>query len=120
MVTAPGAIAVISPFFRMTATEGSDELQPTCSVASKQVPSEYVAVAISRSFTSTAMRRIGGITDMKDRVAGFTVRVADADSFPEVTVITVLPGEIAFAMPSLSTVAADESDEFQLTRVLIS
>jgi hypothetical protein len=66
------------------------------------------------------MLGISGVTDMKDRVAGFTVRVVVADTIPEVTVITVLPGEIALARPSLSTVAADESDELQITRVLIS
>jgi hypothetical protein len=120
MVTVPGAIGVSSPFFPMAATDGSDELQLTCSVTTKQVPSEYVAVAISRSFTPTGMLGISGVTDMKDRVAGFTVRVAVADSFPEITVITVLPGEIAFAMPLLSTVATDESEELQITRVLRS
>ena len=61
-----------------------------------------------------------GVTDIKDRVPRFTVRVAVADTFPEVTVINTLPGEIALAKPPLSTVAADESDELQITRVLMS
>jgi hypothetical protein len=120
MVTVPGAIAVISPFSPMAATDGSDELQLNCLVTSKQVPSEYVAVAISCSFAPTGMLGISGVTDMKERVAGFTVRATAADTLPEVTVITALPGEIAFAKPPLSTVAADESDELQITRVLRS
>lgn len=120
MVTIPGAIAVNSPFLLTVATDGSDELQLTCPVTSKQVLSEYVAVAISCSLTPTAMLEISGGIDMKDRVAGFTVRIALADTFSEVTVITVLPGEIALAKPPLSIVAADESDELQIARVLIS
>ncbi len=119
-VTVPGAIAVTRPVLLIVATDGSDELQVTCSVTSKQVPSSYVAAAISCSFTPTGMLGISGVTDTKDKVAGFTVRVVAADTYPEVTVITVLPGEIALAKPPLSTVAANESDELQITHVLIS
>jgi hypothetical protein len=66
------------------------------------------------------MLGITGVTDMKERVARFTVRATVADTLPEVTAITALPAEIAFAKPPLSTVAADESDELQITRVLMS
>jgi hypothetical protein len=120
MVTAPGAMAVIRPVLLMVATEGSEELQLTCSVTSKQVPSEYLAVAINCSLMPTGMLRISGVTDMEDRIAEFTVSAAVADKFPEVTVITALPGETALAKPPLSIITADESDELQITRVLIS
>jgi hypothetical protein len=59
-------------------------------------------------------------TDMKDRVAEFTVRVALHEILPEVAVMVAVPVLMAVATPLLSIVATDVSDELQVTCVVMS
>ncbi len=47
MVTVPAATAVARPMPLTVATDVFDELQATCVVISKLVPSEYVPVAVN-------------------------------------------------------------------------
>ena len=56
-----------------------------------------------------------GVTDIKDRVAGVTVRVVLPRIVPEVAVMVAVPAARVVARPLLSTVATDGLDELQMT-----
>jgi hypothetical protein len=61
-----------------------------------------------------------GVTDMEDRVAEVTVRVALPEVLPKVAVMVVVPAATAVARPLLLTVATDGLIELQVTCVVIS
>jgi len=61
------------------------------------------------------MLGLAGATEIEDRGAEFTVRLALPEILPEVAVMAVLPAATAVARPLLSTVAADVLDELQVT-----
>ena len=81
MVAVPAATAVARPLLLTVATDVLDELQVTCVVISRLVPSEYVPEAVNCWVTPTGMLGLAGVTDMEDRVAEVTVRVV----LPEIT-----------------------------------
>ena len=56
-----------------------------------------------------------GVTDIKDRVAGVTVRVVLPRIVPEVAVMVAVPAARVVARPLLSAVATDGLDELQMT-----
>ena len=58
--------------------------------------------------------------DIEDRVAWFTLKVVVPEILPEVAVMVVVPDATVVARPLLSTVATDESEEAQVTCVVIS
>jgi uncharacterized membrane protein YqaE (UPF0057 family) len=124
MVTVPGAMPVARPLLSTTATDVTDELQTTCVVISKRVPSEYVPEAANCGVNPTGMLGLTGVTDREARVAEVTVRVVLPEIVPEVTgmvaVMVVVPGAMAVARPLRSTVATDVLDELQMTCVLRS
>jgi hypothetical protein len=66
------------------------------------------------------MLGVAGVTDMEDRIAEVTVRVAFPETLPEVAVMVVVPIAMAVARPLLSTVATDVSEELQVTCELIT
>lgn len=55
-----------------------------------------------------------GVTEMDVSVAGFTVRVADPDTVPDVTVIVVVPAATDVDKPPALIVATPVSDEAQV------
>ena len=67
------------------------------------------------------MLGLAGVTEMENRVAEFTVRLAVPEIFPEAAVM-VIPGPAATAVarPLLFTVAMDVLDELQVTCAVIS
>ena len=66
------------------------------------------------------MLGLTGVTDMEDRVAEVTVRVALPEIVPEAAVMVAGPAPTAVARPLLLTVATDGLDELQMTCVAIS
>jgi len=116
--------AVARPLLSIVAIDVSDEVQLTCVVISWLVPSEYVPVALNCMTDSRDMNRLAGVTVIKIRGTGVTVKVA-LPEIPgvlvmEVAVMVVVPAEAAVARPVLLTVATDGLDEVQVTCVVIS
>ena len=139
MVAVPAATAVARPLRLTVATDvldeggtllGTVEVQMTCVVISKLVPSEYAPEALNCWVIPTGMLTgmLGGLTaltDMEDRVAEVTVRVVFPDLPPKVAVMVagVLLAVMAVARPLLSTTATsagDVGDELQVTCLVIS
>jgi hypothetical protein len=125
MVAVPAAMVVAKPLPSTVANDVWEELQVTCAVISWLVPSEYMPKAANCRVTPAGRVGLAGVTDMKDRVADVTVRVALTEVVvPEVSVeaavMVVVPGAMAVAKPLPSTVATAGSDEFQVTCGLIS
>lgn len=74
MVAAPTVTAVARPLLLIVATEVLDEVQMTCVVISRLVPSEYVPVAVNCWLTPKGVFGLAGVKAM-DNSAGTTVRV---------------------------------------------
>ena len=65
MVAVPAATAVARPLLLTVATDVLDELQVTCVVISRVVPSEYVPEAANCSVISAGTLGLPGVTDME-------------------------------------------------------
>jgi len=115
IVAVPAATAVARPLLITVATDMFDELQMTCVVISKLVPSEYAPEAVNCWVAPTRMLGLAGVTDMEDRVAEVTVMVVLPEILPEVAVMVAVPAATAVARPLLLTVATDGLDELQMT-----
>ena len=120
MVAVPAEEAVARPLLLTVTTNVFDELQVTCVVILKLVPSEYAPVAVNCWMNPVGMLELAGVTDMEERVAEITVRVVLPEISPEVAVMVAVPAATAVARPLLLTVAADVFDELQVTCVVIS
>ena len=120
MIGAPAATAVARPLLLTVATKVFDELQVTCVVILKLVPSEYAPVAVNCWVTPAGMLGLAGVTDMEDKVAEVTVRVVLPEILPEMAVMVAVPAEKAVARPLLLTVTTNVFDELQVTCVVIS
>jgi hypothetical protein len=120
--------AVARPLRSTVATDGLEELQMTCGVKSKLVPSAYAPVAVNCRVIPTGILGFAGVTDMEDRDAETTVRnvlptegsVEKLLGMVEVAVMVTTPGETAVARPLMLTVATDGSDELQVTCEVMS
>ena len=76
-------------------------------------------VAVNCWVFPAAMLGLAGVTDMDDKVAAVTVRVA-VPVFPlKVAVMVAVPAATAAASPLPLIAATDEVDEFQVTWVVI-
>jgi hypothetical protein len=122
IVAVPATAAVAKPLLLTVATVVLDEVQMTCVVISKTVPSEYAPDAVNFWVAPTAMLGLAGLTEMEDRVAEVTVRVVLPEIVPKVAVMVtgVVLAATAAAKPLLSTTATDVLDELQMTCVVIS
>ena len=120
MVAVPATAAVAKPLLLTVATDVLDEVQMTSVVISWVVPSEYKPEAANCWVTPPGMLGLAGVTDMEDRVAEVTVRVACPEVAPEVAVMIAVPAATAVAKPLLLTVATDGLDELQMTCGVIS
>jgi len=120
MIGAPAATAVARPLLLTVAPKVFDELQVTCVVILKLVPSEYAPVAVNCWMNPVGMLELAGVTDMEERVAEITVRVVLPEISPDAAVMVAVPAATAVARPLLLTVAADVFDELQATCVVIS
>jgi len=128
VVPVPTATAVARPLLFTVAIDVLDELQVTCAVISRLVPSENVPVAVNGWVTPTGILGLAGVTAMEDRGGAFTVRIVLPNELLlekllgslEVAVMVVVPKARAVARPLLSTVATDGSEELQVTCVVIS
>ena len=120
MVAEPAVTAVARPLLLIVATPVLDELQVTCVVISRLVPSEYVQVAVSCWVFPTTLLAVAGVTDTEDKVAAVTVRVVVSVTVPLVAVMVVVPAATAVSRPLPLTVATDGLDEVQVTCVDIS
>ncbi len=126
MMAVPAAMAVAKPPLVTVATDGLDELQVTCVVKSRLVPSEYVPTAANCGVNLKGMVRLAGVTDMEDKVAEVTVRVVLPEILPVATILiaealmVAVPAATAAARPPLVTVATDGLDELQVTCVVRS
>jgi hypothetical protein len=128
VVPVPTATAVARPLLFTVAIDVLDELQVTCAVISRLVPSENVPVAVNGWVTPTGILGLAGVTAMEDRGGAFTVRIVLPNELLlekllgslEVAVMVVVPKARGVARPLLSTVATDGSEELQVTCVVIS
>jgi hypothetical protein len=121
MVVEPAATAVTRPLLLTVATEVLDEVQVTCVLISRLVPSEYVQVAASCWVVPAALFAVVGDTPTEDNVtAAGTVRVVLPGILPKVAVMVAEPAATAVARPLVLTVATDALDEVQVTCVLMS
>jgi hypothetical protein len=111
---------VARPLLSIVATDGFDEPQVTCVVISWLVPSAYVPVAVNCWGNSKGMIGSLGVTDIKTRGTGITVRFVLPEILPVVAVMVVEPAETAVARPVVLTVATDGFNVLQLTCVVIS
>ncbi len=119
---------VAKPLLLIVAIPGLDELQVTCEVMSKLVPSAKAPVAMNCWVIPTGTFALTGVTDMEDRVAEITVKIVVPMEGPvekllgveEVAVMVVVPGAMAVARPLLLIVATAGLDEVQVTWVVIS
>jgi hypothetical protein len=115
MVVVPAATAVTMPLLFTVATDALEELQVTCVLISRLVPSEYVQVAVNCWVAPTALVAVVGDTPTEDNVtAAGTVRVLLSDIPPREAVMVVVPAATAVTMPLLFTVATDVLDEVQV------
>ena len=117
MVAVPAATAVARPLLLTVATDALDELQVTCVLISRVVPSEYVPEAVNCWVVPTALFAEAGVTAIEDKVAAVTVkvRVVVSEILPKVAVMVVVPSLRARASPLVLIVATDGSDEVQVT-----
>jgi hypothetical protein len=120
MVGVPAEKAVARPLLLTVAIDVSVELQVTCVVILKLVPSEYVPVAVNCWVAPIGMLGLAGVINMEERVAEFTVRVVLPEIVPEVAVIVALPAAMAVAWPLLLMVATGAFEELQVTCGVIS
>jgi hypothetical protein len=111
---------VARPLLFTVAADVLEDLQVTCLVRSRVVPSEYVPEAANCLVFPTGMLGLAGVTEMEDRVAAVTVRVVFPEILPEVAVMVAVPAARPVARPLLLTVAADMLEELQVTCELIS
>ena len=58
---------------------------------------------------------VGGVIEIEDKVAEFTVRLVLPEILPEVAVMAALPAATAVARPLMFTVATNISEELQAT-----
>jgi hypothetical protein len=119
-IVAPAARAAARPLLSTVATRVLDELQVTCLVMLKLVPSEKMPMAVNCWLTPTGMLELAGVTDMEDSAAEVTVRVVLPEILPEVAVMVAVPTKEAAARPLLLTVATNVFDELQVTCMVMS
>ena len=120
MVVLPASTAVARPLLLIVATDVMDELQVTCVVMSRLVPSEYMPVAVNCLVLLIGMIGVVGVTEIEDRVAEATVRVVLPEILPAVAVMFEVPVARAVTRPLLLTVATGVLDELQVTCVVMS
>ena len=82
IVAEPAALAVARPLLATVAVVVLEELQVTCVVISRVVPSEYVPLAANCWVAPTALLAVAGVTAIEFRVAAVTVRAAVSDCPP--------------------------------------
>ena len=123
IVTEPRARAVANPPAGIDTTLLFDELQVTEPVISCWLPSENVPVAVncwSVPMSKTASAGVTAIETKTTLVALVTVRVAVAETLPELAVIVAEPAEWLVARPEPEIVATPVLDEAQVTESVIS
>jgi hypothetical protein len=120
MVAVPAATALARPLLLTVATAGLEEVQVTCVVTSRLVPSEYKPEAANSWVTPAGMLGLTGVTEMEDRVAEVTVRVVLPEIVPEVAVMVAVPAATAVTRPVLLTVATVGLEDLQATCFVMS
>jgi hypothetical protein len=88
----PGALLIV-------AIEVSDEVQVTIVVMSRLLLSEYVPVALNCTVSPKCAIGLTGVTFIETRVTVVTVIPVEAEVFPKVAVIEVVPPESDVASP---------------------
>ncbi|MDR3579358.1 MAG: hypothetical protein P4L44_05300 [Oryzomonas sp.] len=112
IVAVPAATAVAAPLLPavllMVATAVFvlvlEELQVTDEVRSCVVPSENVPVALNCWVPPTATVGLAGWSAIELSVSEETVKVVEAETFPDVALIVVMPAATAAAVPLLPAV----------------
>jgi hypothetical protein len=99
MVADPRFFPVASPLTAMLKTLVSEELHDTEPVMSCVLPSENVPVAVNCCDAPNGIEALEGVTAMETSDAPVTVKVAVAETLPDVAVIVELPAASPFASP---------------------
>ena len=124
IVAVPAATAVARPLLITVATDMFDELQMTCVVISKLVPSEYAPEAENCWVNPTCIPDLSGVTSMEDRIAEVTVKGVLPEIVPEAVVVVAVmvaaSPATAVATPPLLIITTDVFDELQVTCAVIS
>ncbi len=124
IVVDPAATDVASPSdpaaLLIVATAVFEDVQLAEAVRSCVVLSEKVPVAVNCCVVLLAIAGLEGETAIETRFAGFTVRVVEPDTFPEVAVTVVEPAARAVASPVELIVAREVLPELQVTEAVRS
>ena len=120
MVAVPAARAVANPVLLTVAVDGLEELQVTCLVMSKLVPSEYAPEAANCWVAPKGILGLARVTDMELRVAEVTIKAVTPAVLPEVARMIAVPAVTAVPRPLPLTGAITGLDELQATCVVIS
>ena len=115
MVVAPSPTPVANPPLDMVAAEVSEDDQVTLEVMFWVVRSEYRPVAVNCWVSPAAMEATAGVTLMLTNSAGRTVKAAVPEMRPDVAVMVVAPSPTPVANPPLEVVAAEVSEDDQVT-----
>ena len=119
MVAVPATTAVASPVLLTVVTEVFEEAQVTCLVISWVVPSEYLPEAVNCLVLPSGTLGLAGVTDIEERVAGFTAMVVFPEILRKLAVTVAVPAATAVANPLFLTVATEVLDDLQVTWVVI-
>jgi len=115
MVVVPGVRAFARPPRAMVATAGLDEVQDTCPVTLRVLPSVKLPIARNCWLVRGAIFLFAGRTVMKDRTAGWTFTVVVPVTESKVAEIVAEPRATAVASPVPAIDATVVSDEDQVT-----
>ncbi len=115
MTDNPVPVPVARPVALIVATEVSDEVHVTLDVMSSVLLSLYLPVAMYCSVAPLEMSRTIGVTKINCNVGPVTVRLVEAEMFPDTASIVVVPVPVPVAMPSWLISATEESEEDHVT-----
>ena len=123
IVTAPVETEAAKPSLFIVATDGLEELQETCLVMKKLVPSEYVPRTVNCWVSPTGLLgkvALSGVRAMDEIVAALTVRGMLPDALPKAAVMVAAPVATDVSRPLPLTTATPASEEPQVTSAVIS
>jgi hypothetical protein len=103
---------------------GADEIQVTCSVKGRVVPSLYLPTAVNCCVPRTAIVAVAGLTSMAVNVASVTVSTVEPDMPIKLALMVAVPAARVVASPrepaALEMAATSGSSDSQVTRPVTS
>lgn len=117
---APGARAAATPLPVMLATPLLADDQLTNAERSRDVPSEYLPVAVNWIDCGTEMLGLAGVTTIVSNTAGVTVSVVLPETRFSFAVMSDVPAAMAVAVPDVPMLATADVAEDHVTASVMS